>query len=1397
VGLLNIFAGLRRRWFSRSAAVAGDTERQRRCLFESMEDRHMLNAGPIHLGAVYIEEDSGADHHGDTFQILYEGGAAGTQLKRLVIDGDHGPPGLSFGDMIFDTVKGGLGADEAYSFQIVSSGGIDKVTATVVDGGTKLILDFEGFDAGEKLVFQIDVDEVQDFDPSETNQDIINQGLDPIASGVEFQGSTLQATFTAPHYYDVSGTSEFRNLYDSLFSGTNLLVTSGNAGGLPNDDAGGRRDRSAGTMLALQQQPLPISIAGTVYLDSNLNLNQDGGEQGLGGVSLALWKKAGSNYVFTGHTTTTDSQGNYLFSRELGLTPGTFQIRETQPNGLFSVGAEPGTVAGAATGITVAGDPNILTEITIPFGGTDGVDYDFAEAQPAAISGSVYVDSNNNGIRDAGERGIGGVAVQVIPVNTIAPQQTVALTTDANGNYFATGLAPGAYRIVEVQQPLGYFDGLDRAGTVGGLTVGNAINPGDRIESISLHGGDSGVNYDFGELEPGSIRGRVHLTDREGNCESETETLPPVAGAIVRLRDAAGNLLAQTTTDANGEYAFIGLRPGTYTIEEVTPAGLIDGGDHVGTINGIKVGQKTVNDVISSITIGSGQNGIHYDFCEHLPSSIAGFVYHDRNDNGIREAGEEAIAGTTVLLFDAAGVQVGATTTDANGLYQFNGLSKSVYRVVEQQPSGWRDGRDAAGTISGVVAGHAVNPGDEIQNVSLLWGDHSINNNFGEWRPGSIEGIVHIDLIRNCLVDPGEAGVAGVTVQLLDGDGNLLATTLTDANGKYRFDGLAPGEYSVREIQPVNLFHAGQEPGSGGGEETTDLLFNIDVGSGQQLVDYNFCELPPATLSGYVFRDGPVIFTTDGRPPADLQVIRDGKLTPDDLRLGGVVLELRNALTGEAIRGEDMLPGVYPPGPIRVVTDSSGFYQFRGLREGSYAVIQVQPGGYLDSLDTPGTSGGIAVNPHSSVNPLFLQPFAVAGVNINNDAILRIPLSYGAASADNNFSEIQINTNIIPPPDPTPNPRPPREIIPFVLGATPEAPQLNNFVRLDDYAPYTGSGDYTWHLSVVNGGSPRGNYRNFRVDVSSIMRPAKFLEQTKWTAEKLQAGRWTLPGASDDVRSRWSSDEPAFGIEDGIPLTGDFNGDGVSELAVFIDGEWFIDINGNGRWDPEDLWGRLGSKADRPVVGDWDGDGKDDIGVFGPQWERDHVALKNELGLPDAENVTQPEAQARNESQTAQSRRTHKNVPPTAQQATNGLRQLQHTQRGVRRWDLIDHVFQLGAGSDVPIAGDFNGDGIDTIGIYRGGVWKIDVNGDGKLTDSDRTIKFGAKDDAPVIGDFDGDGLDEIGVFRRGKWIIDSNHNGEIDAADKVFELGGEEDLPVVGDFNGDGIDEPGLYRRR
>src|SRR5262249_51635860 len=149
-------------------------------------------------------------------------------------------------------------------------------------------------------------------------------------------------------------------------------------------------------------------------------------------------------------------------------------------------------------------------------------------------------------------------------------------------------------------------------------------------------------------------------------------------------------------------------------------------------------------------------------------------------------------------------------------------------------------------------------------------------------------------------------------------------------------------------------------------------------------------------------------------------------------------------------------------------------------------------------------------------------------------------------------------------------------------------------------------------------------------------------EIASWQSVPMDSARWTLATTSGGTVTILRS--YVFGRPDATPVVGDWTGDGTTKIGVFINGEWYLDLNGDGRWDEGDLWPKLGSRDDLPVTGDWDGDGKTDIGIFGPAWPRDPWAVAHEPGVPDAENWP------------TKSPRKMKNMPPTQDEATSGAR---------------------------------------------------------------------------------------------------------------------------------------------
>jgi hypothetical protein len=119
--------------------------------------------------------------------------------------------------------------------------------------------------------------------------------------------------------------------------------------------------------------------------------------------------------------------------------------------------------------------------------------------------------------------------------------------------------------------------------------------------------------------------------------------------------------------------------------------------------------------------------------------------------------------------------------------------------------------------------------------------------------------------------------------------------------------------------------------------------------------------------------------------------------------------------------------------------------------------------------------------------------------------------------------------------------------------------------------------------------------------------------------------------------------------------------------------------------------------------------------------------------------------------------------------------------------------FTFGNATDTPLVGDWNGDGIDTIGVWRGGNWYLrDFNSAG--ANNIPGFTYGGASDIPVVGDWDGDGKDTVGVYRNGVWYL-RNSNSAGSHTVPSFTYGGPGDIPVVGDWNGDGIDTVGLVR--
>lgn len=1327
----------------------------RRCYFEVMEQRRVLSADPVVAAVTYFEGDAGQDTTPDHFEVSFEGGSDTTSLSQFTINGDQdGTSSLSDGDMFFDVAAGlpGTGGFHNFQFDATNSQGLtaaDIQSFEVSADGLQLTVSVDNFNAGDVLAFTLDVDEVERF------------RVDKIASGVEFEGSLFEAVFEDDNYTFESQTvaiittledgyiqpqqsGVFFDEYDNLFStGGNLAEQTL---GLAADNADGSSDRTAGAIEAFNLIPKPISISGNVSTDGELDCDGEHSPVGIAGVGLTLERlDVSSGQYEIVATTITDQQGNYEFSAELQLEPGVFRVVEAQPDGYLSVGESVGTSGGVAS-------TNVISGIDLSVGGVSGAGYDFTEVKPATLSGNVWSDDNNNGILDSGEPGIANVLIKVTRVDSSSSGSTdpfsdfgsVYVRTNADGYYEVDALPPGIYEIQEVnenngdQDPLaGYLDGKDSVGSVGSAEIG--VQSNDKFSEIQLCAGANGAEYNFGEIRPAEISGTVwHDSNDDGVIQTNENRLENV---VVQLFDKQGNALSETRTDIEGHYQFDRLYPGEYLVREIQPVGYTDGQDSIGQVNGITSGEYLTDDEFC-VKLDAGDKGRNYDFAELKAASISGQVHADANGDCTFDAtaGDLPLADVRLVLVDSNGTEVARTVTDADGKYSFEDLAPGKYSVREFSPLGYLNGDAMVGTVGGELVGFASD-GDFIGGIELASGEQAIHYDFCENIPAELCGTVYFDRNNDGIQNPGEEGIEGTRLVLTDANGNVVAATFTDADGQYCFSDLVPGVYCVKEIQPVGYIDGidsvGEVQGVTSGVAENDKLNDITLIGGVTGEHYNFGELKPSEISGRVHVDlnGNCVYdATAGETP-----------------LANVSIELLDS------------QGIVV---AETITDSSGEYRFENLLPGEYSIREIQPENYDEGGVKPGSSGGV----------------------VGDNSISAIVISADQILTNYDFCEIEaIPPEVIPPGVPPLNPPVPGNPVtpspgvaglPGLLGAQDSSPiQFVNESRVLFYAQ-TSATPYTWHLSVINAGVPRGAEDG--VENSPQMVQAGFISNRDWSRFDMTEAVWNFSQTTAEGIAIVDTDEPIrFGMLEGIPVVGDFNGDGVDDVGVFRDGYWMIDINRNGRWDNDDLMVRLGEAGDRPVVGDWDGDGKDDVGIYGPIWEMDREAIAREHGLPNPDN--QPGTPP-------------KNIPLGYENTNVGSRVMMKTSFGNPRADVVDHVFGLGDGEEIPLAGDWNGNGVRSIGTFQGGVWQLDVNGDGKFGDDDLFVNYGRSGDLPVVGDFNGDGIEEIAVYRSGLWMIDSNGNYEIDATDQTFEMGGAQDQPIVGDWDGDGIDEPGLY---
>jgi serine-aspartate repeat-containing protein C/D/E len=364
-------------------------------------------------------------------------------------------------------------------------------------------------------------------------------------------------------------------------------------------------------------------------------------------------------------------------------------------------------------------------------------------------------------------------------------------TTDSNGNFIFTDVAPGTYTLSEVIQP-GFS-----------LTV-----PALNSITVTLAAGGSSIANEFGNFRgvlTGTIAG-AKFNDLNGNGVRDAGE-PGIAGVTITrtasVNDPVGANLS-VVTDADGNFTFAAVPFGSFTISETVPAGFVQTFPGLpGTIStNVNFGQRNV----TGLLFGNRAVG----------GSVSGVKFNDVNGNGVRDADETGLAAVTIRLTDASNV-VRTTTTDATGAFLFSNVTAGAYVVSEVVPNGFTQTAPAApGTFAVTVA-----TGQPVTN--LLFGNRVSQ---GPTETGSISGRKILDFDGNGVFDGNDRGFEGIVFELRGSNGSLVATATSDAQGNFTFANVPLGTYVLSEILPQNFFQT--FPGSPNSPGTYTITLTTD-----------------------------------------------------------------------------------------------------------------------------------------------------------------------------------------------------------------------------------------------------------------------------------------------------------------------------------------------------------------------------------------------------------------------------------------------------------------------------------------------------------------------------------------------------------------------------------------
>jgi hypothetical protein len=661
---------------------------------------------------------------------------------------------------------------------------------------------------------------------------------------------------------------------------------------------------------------------------------------------------------------------------------------------------EPASYTGADTALIrmgweeynlrfVAPVTNPSSNITIYNFQTGGFGNDFAidDIQFLALSvigDRVWNDLDRDGRQDLNEPGMANITVALLDANSKILQTTIS---DAFGYYQFANIAPAAggttYK-VKYFLPAGYtfttkstatFDTDSDADATTGVTDPFTMATNDSKVDI-----DCGLIFDQPFL-PSSI-GNIIWFDTDGDGVQDNNE-SGLANITVVLYNSAGNVVTSTVTNASGFYRFDNVTPGNYRVGITQPPGTVcttkdvtsDDMDSDINTSGINIRKTDLITVAANTQINTVDIGIK--LMPTTSSSFGDLCWIDVDADGIQDTTavgfEPGLPGVKVVLLthgadnimnNADDVRVDSMYTDVFGKWQFTNITGSRYYVIFTPPSGYSYTLKDVGTDE-TIDSDILSPGISgpifINNSPYGFNYEVLDVGFTVTPPvinaATIGDIFWNDINGDGLQQTGEFGVPGITVELLNNLGTVVAKTTTTLDGFYRFTDVVPANYYIKfsNIPPGYQISLKDQ----GGDDTQDS--DIDIATGISNI-FTVANNDIITHIDGAIRQ--VLFTGNSSVGSYIWYDLDGDGIQDVNETGvpNLLVNLRNAgPDGVMLTGDDITNST--------TTNALGQFMFNALPQGQYRVEFV---GITNSYFLSPKDAGTDENKDSDGNPLSL-----------------------------------------------------------------------------------------------------------------------------------------------------------------------------------------------------------------------------------------------------------------------------------------------------------------------------------------------------------------------------------------------------------------------------------------